>query len=264
MNGPRFELHETGLAFPFVVCLVAVWVAFCDFGPEARGGEPGRPNILFMFTDDQPQIGMGCMGNPHIRTPNMDRLAAEGVLFENAFVTTAICCSNRACILTGQHMRRHGIRDFQKPLSAEAFDRTYPMLLKKAGYRVGYLGKFAVGWPKPEIRHLSLPAEKFDYWYGFPQVFSFKQEVDGRPRYLTTLMTEKAIEFLRTNPADQPFCLTIAFKEPHGPWEYFDPDVPNVYEEVQIPPMCGLRVIQLTEAAWKSAARGGRPVKVTT
>ena len=50
---------------------------------------------------------MGCMGNEHIQTPNMDRLAADGVLFTNAFVTTAICCSNRACILTGQHMRRH-------------------------------------------------------------------------------------------------------------------------------------------------------------
>ena len=104
-----------------------------------------RPNILFMFTDDQPQICMGCMGNEHIQTPHLDRLAAEGVLFENAFVTTAICCSNRACILTGQHMRRHGIRDFRTPLSAEAFQYLSDAASTNAGYRTGYLGKFAVG-----------------------------------------------------------------------------------------------------------------------
>jgi arylsulfatase A-like enzyme len=204
-------------------------------GPTAAA-EAGRPNFLFIFTDDQPQICMGCMGNEHIRTPNMDRLASQGVLFTNAFVTTAICCSNRACILTGQHMRRHGIRDFQEPLSAVAFARTYPALLRSAGYRTGYLGKFAVGWPKPEVRNLSLPADKFDYWFGFPQTINFRQGVDGKPRYLTTLMEKKAAEFLRTNPADQPFCLTVALKEPHGPFNYFDPEVPDPYQDAHIPP----------------------------
>lgn len=195
-----------------------------------------RPNILFVFTDDQPQNCMGCMGNKDIQTPNMDRLAADGVLFTNAFVTTAICCSNRACILTGQHMRRHGIVDFRTPLSAEAFAQTYPALLRKAGYRTGYLGKFAVGWPDPQIRHLSLPADKFDFWFGFPQMIDFRQEVDGQPRYLTTLIEEKAIEFLRTNPPNQPFCLTVALKEPHEPWNYFDPEVADPYANAHIPP----------------------------
>ncbi len=198
--------------------------------------EAEKPNILFIFTDDQPQICMGCMGNEHIQTPNMDRLAAEGVLFSNAFVTTAICCSNRACILTGQHMRRNGIRDFQTPLSAKAFAQTYPALLRKAGYRTGYLGKFAIGAPRPEIRELSLPVDQFDFWFGFPQAINFRQEVDGDVRYLTTVMEDKAVEFLRTNPPDRPFCLTVALKEPHGPWNYYDPDVPNSYEDAHIPP----------------------------
>jgi len=206
----------------------------------ARAGEsagaPRRPNILFFLTDDQPQVCVRAMGNAHIRTPNLDRLAAEGVLFANAFVTTSICCSNRASILSGQHMRRHGIEDFATPLSAEAFARTYPVLLRKAGYRTGFLGKFAVGSASAELRHLSLPEEQFDFWYGFPQGIDFRQVVDGQPRYLTDLMTEKAIEFLRNHPADQPFCLTVALKEPHGPWNYFDPDVPNDYEHAVIPP----------------------------
>jgi arylsulfatase A-like enzyme len=209
--------------------------------PTARAAEASatvrpRPNILFFLTDDQPQIGLGCLGNPHIRTPNMDALATEGVLFSNAFVTTSICACNRASLLTGQTQRRHGIDDFQKPLSAEAFAQTYPMLLRQAGYRTGYLGKFAIGRPSADIRHLSLPADKFDFWYGFPQSIDFRQTENGRVRYLTTVMAEKATEFLRQNPADRPFCLTVALKEPHGPWNYFDPDVPDVYADITIPP----------------------------
>ncbi|NIP22667.1 MAG: sulfatase [candidate division Zixibacteria bacterium] len=203
---------------------------------RSLGAGRRRPNILFMFADDQAQSCLGYAGNKVIKTPNMDRLAEEGVYFENAFVTTAICCSSRASILTGQYTRRHGIIDFHKPLSAEAFAQSYPVLLRKAGYRTGYLGKFAVGWPNRDIRHLSLPADQFDYWYGFPQVFGFEQKIDGKSRYLTSVMTEKAIDFLRTNPADKPFCLTIAFKEPHGPFDYFDPDFPNPYEDLTIPP----------------------------
>lgn len=218
----------------FGLCTVLFFSSAASAAPE-KEASPARPNLLFFLTDDQFQSGLGCMGNRHIQTPHTDRLAAEGVVFNHSFVTTAICCSNRACILTGQHMRRHGIEDFHKPLSSEAFAQTYPVLLRKAGYRTGYLGKFAVGWPEPEIRRLSLPADQFDFWYGFPQTIDFRQVVDGKERYLTDVMTEKAVEFLRGNPADQPFCLTVALKEPHGPWNFFDPDVPNPYEGVTLP-----------------------------
>lgn len=197
---------------------------------------PRRPNVLVFITDDQPQSALGCMGNRHIRTPHIDALAAEGMLFTNAFATTSICSCNRASILTGQTMRRHGIRDFHTPLSAVAFARTYPAMLQHAGYRTGFMGKFAIGEPDPAIRHLALPADRFDSWFGFPQSVEFRQTVDGHVRYLTTLMTEKAVEFLRQQPADRPFCLTVAFKEPHGPWHYFDPDAPDPYADAVIPP----------------------------
>ncbi len=211
---------------------VAAWMS-CASMLQA---EDRRPNILFMFTDDQPQSCLGIMGNEHILTPHLDRLARRGTLFNNAFVTTAICCSNRACILTGQHMYRHGIKDFKTPLSAAAFNQTYPVLLRQSGYRTSYLGKFAVGNPSTNERELCLPANKFDDWYGFPQNINFRQEIDGKPRYLTTVITERAIEFLRATTPEQPFCLTVAFKEPHGPFNYFDPDAPNAYEDTQIPP----------------------------
>ena len=195
-----------------------------------------RPNILFMLTDDQRFDDMGCMGNKIIQTPNLDKLAGDGVIFNNAFVTTAICCSSRASILTGQHMRRHRIYDFATPLSSEAMDNTYPVLLRKSGYRTGFLGKMAIGSPSEKIRHLSLPADKFDFWFGFPQSINFRQVIDGKERFLTTVLAEKAVEFLRTNPADKPFCLSISFKSPHGPWNFFDPDAPNPYENTEIPP----------------------------
>ncbi len=220
--------------FPLSI-VVFVCVARClALGPQLRA-EDRPPNIILMFTDDQAISCLGAMGNEAIRTPNMDALARRGVLFENAFVTTAICCSNRACLLTGQHMYRHGITDFQKPLGAEAFSHTYPALLRKAGYRTGYLGKYAIGSPTADQRKLSLPADQFDYWYGFPQSINFRQVVNGKPQYLTEVMTEKAIEFLRTSSSDKPFCLTVAFKEPHGPFNYFDPSVPNVYANKKLP-----------------------------
>ena len=195
-----------------------------------------RPNILFLFTDDQPQTCLGAAGNKEIRTPHLDQLARRGTFFENAFVTTAICCSSRASILTGQHMYRHGVTDFRIPLSVEAFQQSYPALLRKAGYRTGYLGKYAIGNPGVHPRELCLPANEFDEWYGFPQNINFKQTIDGKTRFLTEVMTEKAIAFLESSKPDQPFCLTVAFKEPHGPFNYFDPKVPNIYKDVEITP----------------------------
>jgi len=218
-----------------LTAIILLLVACASLNAQER-----RPNIILMYTDDQPENCLGVMGNLYIQTPNLDRLAQRGTLFNNAFVTTAICCCNRACILTGQHMVRHGIRDFIEPLSSEAFDQTYPAILRKAGYRTGFLGKYAIGNPGKSSRELSLPAAKFDLWYGFDQGINFRQDIDGKPRYLTDVMTEKAIEFLQSHKQEKPFCLTLAFKEPHGPFNYFDPNVPDPYESADLPlsPTC--------------------------
>ncbi|MBM4155938.1 MAG: DUF4976 domain-containing protein [Lentisphaerae bacterium] len=203
---------------------VAAALLFAPASALPAGGEGApRPNLVFFFTDDQPQSAMGCMGNPHLKTPNMDRLAAEGVLFENSFVTTAICCSSRASLFSGQHMVRHGIDSFVKALSAEQWAGTYPVLLRAAGYRTAFLGKLAIGNPKTEPPGLCLPADRFDLWYGFPQSIAFNQ--DGR--YLTTVMEEKAVRFIREQPKDKPFLLIMALKEPHGPRDFEDPDLPR-------------------------------------
>ncbi|MEX2263199.1 MAG: sulfatase [Bryobacteraceae bacterium] len=165
-----------------------------------------RPNILFLLTDDQRWDALGCMGNRIIQTPHIDRLSERGVTFTNQFVTTSICMTSRACIFTGQYARAHGIHDFAKPFTEEQFSRTYPALLRAAGYHTGFIGKYGVGNAMPE--------SKFDYWAGFPgQGHYFPQGENGK--HLTEIMGDQALQFLNAVPDGKRFCLSISFKAPH-------------------------------------------------
>src|SRR5438128_110503 len=127
-----------------------------------RADEPKKkpPNIVFLLADDLREDVLGCTGDKLAKSPNLDKLARRGVLFRNHFVTTSICAVSRASILSGQYARRHKINDFVTEFGPDAYARTYPMLLKSAGYRVGFIGKFGVG--------KMMPAASFDYWKGFP------------------------------------------------------------------------------------------------
>jgi amino acid transporter len=104
-----------------------------------------RPNILLITTDQQRWDALGVAGNRFIKTPNLDRLARDGFYFRRSYVTTPICAISRASILSGQYARRHGIVDFAGTFSDSAMAQTYPMLLRKAGYRTGFIGKYGVG-----------------------------------------------------------------------------------------------------------------------
>ncbi len=188
-----------------------------------------QPNIVFFLTDDQPLRAMGHV-DPWFHTPNMDRLASEGVVFENGFVDGAVCCVSRASIMLGQHNATHLIQSFDVPISEEQIKRSFPVLLRNAGYRTALLGKFGVGHTRYASKERCLPADQFDLWYGFLQGPSYSQMVDGEKRYLTSVMEEKAIQFMKETPADQPFMVYMCLPEPHGqggpggPWNYRDPD----------------------------------------
>ena len=164
-----------------------------------------RPNVIFLLTDDQRADSLGCGGNPVLRTPQLDALAADGVRFTNHFATTAICVSSRASILTGQYTRVHGIEDFDVPLSSAAWADTYPMVMRRHGYRAGFVGKWGLGGP--------LPVDQYDYWRGYAgQGFYFEP---GNPKHMTVRQADQAVEFLHGCRADQPFCLAVSFKAPH-------------------------------------------------
>ena len=196
--------------------------------PSARAAETQRPNIVFLLSDDQPLRAMSHL-DPWFHTPNIDRLAEDGIEFENGFVDCSVCCVSRASILTGQHNIRHRIHSFDDPLSKEQLEQSFPVLLRKAGYRTALLGKYAIGHTRSAPTELCLPADQFDLWYGFLQGPSYSQTVDGKKRYLTSVMEEKAIQFMRETPKDQPFMVYMCLPEPHGqggkggPWNFRDP-----------------------------------------
>ncbi len=214
-----------------------------------------RPNIIFLMSDDQRWDAMGCMGNPVIKTPNMDRLAAEGVLFENAFLTTSICMASRASVMLGQFESRHQC-NFERPsnrtIAYDEFDKSYPRLLQKAGYRTGFIGKFGFAVSKDKIRNCPLnpdgsrdskghlwkkeqymPADKFDAWYGFPGQGGYFPK-DKKGKHLTQIMGEQTREFLESCKPGRSFCLSISFKAPHGPTQS-DPVYKDMYKDVKIP-----------------------------
>ena len=199
----------------------------------SRGKAAKRPNIIFLLTDDQRWDTMGCAGNTIIQTPNMDDIANNGVLFKNAFVTTSICCTSRASIFAGQYARRHNINDFRTDFSESALAQTYPMLLGRAGYRTGFIGKYGVG--------TNMPAEKFDFWGGIGGQPKYENvDSDGNYKHLTQIMGEESIEFLRSCSKDQPFCLSVSFKAPHvqdeDPRQFiYDPVYKDLYKDAVIP-----------------------------
>ena len=183
----------------------------------AGSGAP-RPNILLVMTDDQQQGQMSCAGHPLLRTPAMDRLAAEGARFRNAYCTNSLCAPSRASVLTGCYSHVHGIRgNSEKADAVEALDPdlpTFPQLLQDAGYRTGLVGKW----------HLRQQPRGFDEWKILPgQGVYFDPEfvVGGRTSkesgYATDITTDFALDFLRRN-GDAPFCLLYQHKAPHRPF----------------------------------------------
>jgi len=200
--------------------------------PVLGATEDARPNIVFFLVDDQRNDTLGCAGHPIIQTPTIDRLATEGVRMENAFVTTSICAASRASIFTGLVESTHGYT-FRKPPVPERFAHSiYPMLLRRAGYRTGYFGKYGVQMKVD-------PNEAFD---GFA---SRDRPYLRGGRHIDMINTEQALAFLDDCTPDQPFCLQVSFSSAHaedrdrtpgrrGHYPVIDP-VRQMYTDVDVP-----------------------------
>jgi arylsulfatase A-like enzyme len=193
----------------------------------APGAARARPtNLVLILTDNHSSWTLGCYGNPDIRTPHIDRLAAEGTLFERAFANNAVCSPTRATLLTGLMPSQHGVHRYlgaggvqmgpRAYNTLEEFD-TLPSLLVEAGYTAGLCGKWHLGG------NLS-PQEGFTTWVTKPHGASagfYDQEVieNGKVRkerqYLTDLWTDRAVEFIEAN-RERPFFLFLAYNGPYG------------------------------------------------
>lgn len=186
----------------------------CCFSCKPQDGKkpaPAKPNIIFLLTDDQRWDALGAMGNQRIQTPNLDKLAKGGLMFRNGYVTTSICCVSRASCLTGQYESRHQIDDFKTSLAPEALEKTYPMLLQKNGYHIGFIGKYGIGSPANQ------PKDRYDFWAGSDKHQPDYELTDENGNYLhhTDKVGQDIQRFLGQYGDKGPFCLSVSFKAPH-------------------------------------------------
>jgi len=181
------------------------------------GQRTNRPNLVFILVDDLRFDALGYMGHPFVKTPNIDRIAREGAIFRNTFVTTPLCSPSRGSFLTGRYVRSHGVKDNTDNAALSHKLVTFPRLLHDAGYETAYVGKWHMGTD-------DMPRPGFDRWVSFRGQGVYDDpplNVDGeritRQGYMTDLLAEYAVEFIRKSRS-KPFCLYMAHKAIHGPF----------------------------------------------
>lgn len=214
--------------------------------PEGSRATGKKPNIIFFFTDDQCYDSIGCYGNPDVKTPNMDKLGANGVIFDRHYNTTAICMASRANVMTGKLEYKTGCNFSHGPMRKETWAESYPVLLRQAGYRTAFGGKFGFAVvdkdnPKGgENKYENLPMSDFDFWVGGIGQTSYDTK---KNKYLAKYAGEyphssraygaAGSEFVRESVKEgKPFCLSIFFKAPHRPTTP-DPIFDDVYADAK-------------------------------
>lgn len=215
--------------FSLFCCLTPVIPGFAGQHQEVgQSNHPRRLNLVFVMTDDQAVWTIGAYGNTEVRTPNMDRLAAEGVRFSKAFVNTPVCSPSRATLFTGLYPTQFGILDWISPEEAERGAGlpqelpTWPEILQKNGYKTALIGKWHLG-SQPDHHPLK---HGFDHFYGFLEGGNVPMdpmlEVDGKnvklKGSLPDLLTDEALRFIREQGSAGPFALVLSFRAPHAPF----------------------------------------------
>jgi N-acetylglucosamine-6-sulfatase len=191
-----------------------------------------RPNVVFILTDDQRWDCLSCAGHPFLKTPNMDRIAAEGVRFANAFCTTSLCSPSRATLLSGVYAHTHSVTNnfTEYPVNLPS----YPRRLKEAGYRTAYIGKWHMGEnndnPRPGFDYWASHRGQGKYWDTEFNINGTRQELKG---YYTHRVTDLAVDWLKQNAGRAPFVMTLAHKAPHGIW-IPEPKYEHAFDNVEI------------------------------
>jgi uncharacterized sulfatase len=192
---------------------------------------PSKPNIIIILADDLGYGDLGCYGHAHFKTPNLDRMASEGVRLTQFNTPMPFCAPTRAALVTGRYPFRCSLTTNPAPDSGPAADRTalplaevtLPQVLHQAGYATGMVGKWHLGHQRPEY----LPTRRgFDEYLGIPysndmrpvRLLDGEQEVEYPvvQATLTRRYTERAIRFIERNRS-RPFCLYLAHSMPHKP-----------------------------------------------
>ena len=243
-------------------------------------GSSSRPNIIFLLSDDQRWDSQGCFGNKTVKTPEIDRLAQEGIKFTNSFVTFSVSAASRAVILTGMYSRSrsNGADDLPAICTPENWENTYPTLLRKNGYYTGYIGKWDIGVGEDGFLH---GMNLFDYWggdrwhgnYWHEKECNFvtndgianKKEIrctcvtgnawdaslprTGNQSMKNPLHTDtevvplKVKTFLASRDKQKPFFLQVSFRSPKDPWSDYPTEVKDYYtdDSIAISPTANLQ-----------------------
>jgi len=193
----------------------------------ANEGE--RPNIIFIMSDDHASHALSCYGSKINTTPNLDRIANEGVRFDNCFCTNSICAPSRAVILTGNYSHKNGVTGNRQDFDSS--QQTYPKLLQSAGYETAMIGKW----------HLKSEPVGFDYWNILPGQGEYYNpdfiemgEMKQYEGYVTDITTDHCLNWLKNRSSDKPFCMIFQHKAPHRHW-LPGPDHLTLYDDVTIP-----------------------------
>lgn len=197
-------------------------------------GAETKPNVLFILCDDLRPSALGCYGSPNVKTPQIDRLATEGVRFANAFCTTSLCSPSRASLLTGLYAHKHGVRDNFTELNPQL--PQWPAILQKSGYATGYIGKWHMGEDN------DAPRPGFDYFVthkGQGKYFGTEWNLNGEKRvtpggYYTTEVTDLALDWLKKQDPKKPWSLCIGHKAPHS---FYTPEekYAHTFDTVRVP-----------------------------
>jgi alpha-L-rhamnosidase len=194
----------------FTLCLFfSCWIR-----PSIAQKTTEKPNIIFILTDDQRWDALGYAGNKLVRTPEMDKLARQGVYFRNAAVSTPICAASRATLLSGMYERSHRYSFTTGPIRSEYMASAYPKVLRDAGYYTGFFGKFGVKYKDKD----QLFDVYDDYDRGpYPDRRGYYYKTIGKDTvHLTRYTGQQALDFIQAAPKDKPFCLSLSFSAPHA------------------------------------------------
>jgi arylsulfatase A-like enzyme len=210
-----------------ILCFLCALSVFASNANDLAAQSQPRPNFLFIYTDDQRYDALGVVQReqgekarfPWFETPNLDRLANEGVRFRNAFVVNSLCAPSRSVYLSGRYSHANGVANNHTPFPAENIPTTWSALLRDAGYSTGYIGKFHHGQQtgqRPGFNHSAS-------FIGQGRYFDCPFEVNGKTQqttgYVDDVSTDFARDFIQAN-RDKLFALVVGYKAAHGP---FDP-----------------------------------------
>jgi len=228
-------MKNTWLPIPFLMILLLALIMVQCSGPDSHTG----PNILFIMSDDHTTQAFGTYGSRLAGldpTPNIDRIAREGMMFENCFCTNSICTPSRASIITGQYPQTNGVLDLGDNLPPEK--HYLPMEMKKLGYETAMIGKW----------HLKKEPAAFDYYCVLPGQGKYfdpdfrvrgenewPENVISKEGHSSDVITDISLDWLKNNRnKDKPFFLMHHFKAPHDMFE-FAPRYSDYLENVEIP-----------------------------